>query len=99
MTNLIEEVANSIYHNLDDWTLGYGNSSLTHKSGVKIWWSLDKDEKIPNAGNMSIDTTGEEPQFHRYLKKGEETKLWKAIVRKINESDVVDEEILKRLNS
>ena len=93
MKKLVEEIIKSLIDNPQDWFLG--NEKLEHKSGVSIFWIMNKDEIKPLRGNMGIEIR--EENIMRFIKQEEYEPLWKAIKDCKSAEDLKDELILKRL--
>src|SRR5258708_5794948 len=92
MKKLIEKIVTSIHMKPTEWRLTDG--AITHRSGVRVWWSKSTKEDIPQAGNMCIETTGNAIHLSRFVTASERDLLWKVILDCELAKELVDEEIL-----
>lgn len=95
MKELIEKIYRSITQTPTEWRLVDG--MITHRSGIRIWWSKSSKEDIPQAGNMCIETTGNIVNISRFVTDKERDILWKAILDCELSKELVDQELLNIL--
>jgi len=94
-SSLVETIIESLDKSPNDWILS--EELLTHKSGIRIWWSMHKGDEKPKRGNMLIESTDTDSKVpSRFINEIEYRDLWPAIMRSEASKKLKDDLMLKQ---